>query len=64
MWLIDADKLWDEINAIGGCGAEKESWSDGWDQAINSCIRLVENAPNVVHPVKIIQKRVKKNHAH
>lgn len=56
MRLIDADSLWDEINAIGGCGAEKESWSDGWDQAINSCIGLVESAHTVVHPVKISRK--------
>lgn len=53
MWLIDANKLWKEINAIGGCDAEKGSWSDGWDQAINACIGLVEDAPTVVHPVKI-----------
>ena len=54
--LIDARKLWDAVNAIGGCGAERGSWADGWDKAIDECIRLIEEAPAVVRPVKVRRK--------
>ena len=52
MRLIDADKLWDAINEVGGCDAPKGSWANGWDDAIDSCIGLVEDAPTVKYLVK------------
>ena len=45
--LIDANALWQEINNVGGCGAEPDSWADGWDKGINEAIRLVEEAPTI-----------------
>lgn len=55
--LVDAHKLWDAVNAIGGCGAKPDSWADGWDKAIDECIRLIEKAPAVVKPVKMRRKQ-------
>ncbi len=60
MELIDASKLWDAVNAIGGCGAERGSWADGWDKAIDECIRLIEKAPVVINLAKPIKVRKKK----
>lgn len=57
MGMIDADRLRDEVNAIGGCDAQKGSWADGWDKAIDECIRLIEEAPAVVRPVKVRRKQ-------
>ena len=42
---IDADKLWAEVNDIGGCGAKPDSWEDDWDKAIDAVIGLIEDAP-------------------
>lgn len=30
---------------IGGCGAEPESWADGWDKAIDAAINELEKMP-------------------
>ena len=44
MRLIDADALWNALNDAGGTGAERGSWADGWDKAIDEAICLVEKA--------------------
>ena len=45
MNLIDRDELYRKLDSVGGCGADKESWADGWDCAIEEAIRLLEAAP-------------------
>ncbi len=45
MDLIDKDELYRKLDDIGGCGADKGSWADGWDCAIAEAIRLLETAP-------------------
>lgn len=45
--LIDANTLWRNIHNAGGRDALKGSWADGWDKAIDECIRLVEEAPTI-----------------
>lgn len=47
MTLIDSDKLWDEVHTIGGCGAKPDTWEKGWDDAVDTVIKLIENAPEV-----------------
>lgn len=47
MRLIDAEALFEALHGIGGCGAEKESWAAGWDDAITEAIKLVSRAPTV-----------------
>lgn len=47
MNLIDRDEIHRKLDSIGGCGADKESWADGWDCAIEEAIRLLEAAPVV-----------------
>ena len=45
MELIDKEELYHKLDSIGGCGADKDSWADGWDKAITEAIRLLEAAP-------------------
>ncbi len=47
MDLIDRDELYRKLDSIGGCGADKDSWADGWDCAIAEAIRLLETAPAI-----------------
>ena len=47
MELIDREELYHKLDSIGGCGADKSSWADGWDKAITEAIRLLEAAPVV-----------------
>ena len=47
MELIDRDELYHKLDSIGGCGADKDSWADGWDKAIAEAIRLLEAAPAI-----------------
>ena len=50
---IEREAAWNSLNEIGGCGAEAESWADGWDKAINAAIRIVEQLPSAdVSPVR------------
>ena len=49
---IEREAVWNALNEIGGCGAEADSWADGWDKAINAAIRIVEKLPTAdVAPV-------------
>lgn len=34
-----------KLHNIGGCGADPESWADGWDKAINEAIKIVHSMP-------------------
>jgi len=43
--IIDRGELYHKLDSIGGCGADKDSWADGWDCAITEAIRLLEAAP-------------------
>ena len=47
MELIDREELYHKLDSIGGCGADKDSWADGWDCAITEAIRLLEAAPTI-----------------
>lgn len=44
---IEREAVWDALNEIGGCGADADSWADGWDKAINAAIRIVERLPSI-----------------
>lgn len=42
---IEREKVYEMLNDLGGCGAEPESWEDGWDKAINAAIKELEDIP-------------------
>lgn len=42
---INRKALYEELCEAGGCGAEKNSWADGWDKGIYEAIRLLNKAP-------------------
>lgn len=45
--LIDAHEMYKYLNSIGGCDAEPESWSDGWDKAIDAAICGLDDIPTI-----------------
>ncbi len=47
MELIDKDEFYHKLDSVGGCGADKDSWTDGWDCAITEAIRLLEAMPAI-----------------
>ena len=47
--LIDAHEVYKYLNSIGGCDAEPESWSDGWDKAIDAAICGLDDVPTIVY---------------
>lgn len=42
---IDAEKLYNALNSIGGCDAQPKTWADGWDKAIDESIDFLERMP-------------------
>lgn len=53
MRLIDADRFYNVLHDLGGCGAKSESYADGWDKAIDNAISQLEDAPTIeAEPVK------------
>lgn len=42
---IEREKAYEMLNALGGCGAEPESWADGWDKAIDTAIDELNKIP-------------------
>lgn len=42
---IDADALYEKIHNIGGCDAPPDTWAEGWDEAIDECLNLLESMP-------------------
>lgn len=53
MDFIERETVCEKLNDIGGCGADPDSWADGWDKAISEAIKIVEGIPAAdVEPVK------------
>lgn len=49
---IKRKNVYKMLHSIGGCGAEPESWADGWDKAIDTAIKELEDIPTAdVAPV-------------
>ena len=48
---VDKDKLYQKLHELGGCGAEKGTWDDGWDKAIDNAIIVLEQeeTTEIVH---------------
>lgn len=42
---INREKVLKVLNSIGGCGAEPDSWANGWDKAIDTAISELEKIP-------------------
>lgn len=42
---IEREKVLKVLNSIGGCGAEPDSWANGWDKAIDTAISELEKIP-------------------
>lgn len=42
---VEVKKVWKMLNGLGGCGAEPESWTDGWDKAIDTAIGELDKIP-------------------
>ena len=45
MDFIKRETVCEELNDIGGCGADPNSWADGWDRAISAAIKIVKDTP-------------------
>lgn len=43
MGYVSKDDVRQMLHNIGGCDAEKESWADGWDKAIDEAIRQLDH---------------------
>lgn len=42
---LERKKVYKMLHSIGGCGADPESWADGWDKAIDTAIWELEKIP-------------------
>ncbi len=42
---IERERALEILNDIGGCGAEPESYTAGWDEAINAAYEAVQGEP-------------------
>lgn len=42
---IEREKVYNMLNALGGCDAEPDTWADGWDKAFDESIRELDNIP-------------------
>ncbi len=42
---IEHEKVYEMLNALGGCGADPDTWADGWDKAFDEAIRELDNIP-------------------
>lgn len=42
---VKLKKVWKMLHGLGGCGAEPESWADGWDKAIDIAIGELDKLP-------------------
>lgn len=42
---VKVKKVYKMLHSIGGCGAEPESWADGWDKAIDTAINRLVDMP-------------------
>ena len=57
MAKISSKKLIEKLHEIGGCGAEPDSWANGWDQAIDKAIDIVDG---MAHEAKVKKMKKKK----
>ena len=44
---IERNDLCEKLNNIGGCGAEPDSFADGWDKAISETLNIIEDIPAI-----------------
>lgn len=42
---IKREKVYEMLNDLGGCGAEPDTWADGWDKAIDAAIGELYKLP-------------------
>ncbi len=42
---VKVKKVWKMLHCLGGCGAKPDTWADGWDKAIDTAIRELEELP-------------------
>ena len=42
---INRERALEILNDIGGCGAEPESYTAGWDEAINAAYEAIQSEP-------------------
>lgn len=42
---IEREKVYNMLNSLGGCGADPDTWADGWDKAFDEAIRELDNIP-------------------
>lgn len=42
---IEREKVYEMLNSLGGCGAEPDTWEDGWDKAIDTAIEELDKLP-------------------
>lgn len=42
---ITRERALEILNDIGGCGAESESYTAGWDEAINAAYEAIQSEP-------------------
>ncbi len=42
---IEREKVYKMLNSLGGCGADPDTWADGWDKAFDEAIRELDNIP-------------------
>ena len=45
---VKVKKVYKMLHSIGGCGAEPESWADGWDKAIDEVCHNLKDE-RVIH---------------
>lgn len=42
---IEREALLEKLHEVGGCGAEPDTWADGYDKAIDVAYGLVQRTP-------------------
>ena len=42
---IEREKVYNMLNSLGGCGADPDTWADGWDKAIDTAINELDKIP-------------------
>lgn len=53
---IEREALLEKLHEIGGCGAEPDTWADGYDKAIDVAYGLVQMTP-AADVVKVVRCR-------
>ena len=42
---IEREEVYKMLNSLGGCGADPDTWADGWDKAIDTAINELDKIP-------------------